>query len=123
MTAATLDALESQFENKRWRYAANRTELFNSGTPDNGIHSAKFFVAQSGISLGERHQFRAIPHRKRVIGIQAGPSSVAALRIHQHAIDAVWIDFPLPPSTDILGAADAIRCRLMLQHETFHASR
>src|SRR4051812_2490254 len=65
MAAAALDAFEPELEDKRWLNSANRTKLLDCRTPDNGVHFAKFFVAQARISFGERHQFCAVPNSER----------------------------------------------------------
>ena len=64
---------------------------------DEQIDLTDLLIIQTGVSLGEGHQYVALPDSEGVIGVETGPPAGAALGIEQHRVDTVGLDFPLPP--------------------------
>ncbi len=67
--------------------------------PDKAVDSADFVIGQTRIRFGKRYQLVRIPDGKGIVGIEPGPSPMAALGVQQDGIDHQRVDLPFPPVT------------------------
>ena len=98
MTRALRDALESELENHRGLEAAYRTVILDRGLANEAVDLTHFGVGESGVGLGERHEYAfcalAVPERESIVAIYAGAAAMTSLRIDHNRVDAHRIELP-----------------------------
>jgi len=125
-----LQSLECDLEDEPglriMRDLAHRAEAVQSVLAHVFVDLDQLLVGEAEIGLADGHQllpafFANAPDAEGVVGIEGGALAVAALGIHQHAVDEARIALPFPPIA--LGAAGQVRRIAALDHAAFDRFR
>src|SRR5207237_1282970 len=82
------------------------------------VELIQLLVRQPRVSLCDRQQLALVPHREGHVGENVRAAAISGLRVHEHGVDRVRIDLPLPPVAARPPAP--VRRVAALEHQSFH---